>query len=200
MEDYIQRLNKQDPNLLARVFIAIMFPEAMRVRLFEHISKIKALHHHAPLRWTAPENWHLTLAFLGKITEHQRDELLLALSQTAKAHSRLQLHFSLADGFPFSASSHSLVLYPEQNEALMKLQSSIASECKRLQLPFETTLAFKPHVTIARRQRGKTLSPKPYYFLSPLMLEVDSYALVSSKPETIRSRYETIETFILNKK
>jgi len=59
-----------------RAFIAINLPEDIRERLGECLNKWQDL----PVRWTKKENLHITLAFLGEIT----NEELVKISQFLK--------------------------------------------------------------------------------------------------------------------
>ena len=64
-----------------RIFIAINLPENIKKKLAEYQNKWPEL----PIRWTRPDNIHITLAFLGYI----KDEELLEISKiTREAASR----------------------------------------------------------------------------------------------------------------
>lgn len=70
-----------------RVFIAINLPENVKNQLAEYQKKIDALFEPpSPVRWTKKDNLHITLEFLGNLSD---DELMKACQDTqdlAKSH------------------------------------------------------------------------------------------------------------------
>ncbi len=70
-----------------RVFIAINLPENIKKKLAEYQRKWPEL----PIRWTKPDNIHITLVFLGYI----RDEELLEISKIIKEVASQRSSFSV---------------------------------------------------------------------------------------------------------
>ena len=56
-----------------RMFIALLLPEAVKQDLAEFLEPRQEAGPN--LRWTVPEQWHLTLAFLPEVTDRHTDEL-----------------------------------------------------------------------------------------------------------------------------
>jgi 2'-5' RNA ligase len=52
------------------------------------------------IRWSSPEQWHVTLAFLARVEEHQFDGLLPALTEVAAAAPAVQVRIAGAGAFP----------------------------------------------------------------------------------------------------
>jgi 2'-5' RNA ligase len=69
-----------------RIFIAINLPENIKKKLEDFQSKWPEL----PVRWTKPENLHITLVFLGYLTD---EELLEVCKITKEVASRNQSFF-----------------------------------------------------------------------------------------------------------
>jgi 2'-5' RNA ligase len=117
-----------------RLFVSVPLPAAQREDL------LRALGGGRP---TNPEQWHLTLAFLG-----DRDDdvqLVDALAVVADAHAPFALHLAGAGHFPGVEWAGVAGDLP----ALARLAEEVAAAC-RVQ-----RAAFRPHVTIARRGRTR---------------------------------------------
>jgi 2'-5' RNA ligase len=63
-----------------RMFVAAIPPEEVVEDLEEFLSVRREA---APLRWTLPEQWHLTLAFLAEVPDRRYDDLLARLERAA---------------------------------------------------------------------------------------------------------------------
>jgi 2'-5' RNA ligase len=62
-----------------RAFFAVELPPALRQTIARHVSEL-ARAAPAEVRWTAEENYHVTLKFLGDVAEDRVDELVQAAS------------------------------------------------------------------------------------------------------------------------
>lgn len=115
-----------------------------------------ALHELAPdLRWTRPEQWHVTLAFLGEVGDDVVAELARRLARTATRHPPLSL--SIGGGGRFG---HRVLWTQVQGDrdGLRKLAGAAAAAARRCRLPVEHR-RYHPHVTLARADGGTDLRP-----------------------------------------
>jgi 2'-5' RNA ligase len=62
------------------------------------------------LRWTAPELWHVTLAFLGEVPERVLPSLEIRLARAAGRHPPMTLRFAAAGAFPSAGRANVLWL------------------------------------------------------------------------------------------
>src|SRR3954467_352765 len=90
-----------------RLFVAVDLGEAVRRALDQLQRELKPLARDA--RWAAPENAHLTLAFLGSMEEALVPQLSGALGAVAAEAAPLQLH--LQGGGAFGSSKRPRVLW-----------------------------------------------------------------------------------------
>jgi len=71
-----------------RIFIAINFPQEIKKKLAEFQSQWPEL----PIRWTKPENLHITLAFLGYLADEELVEVLRITKEVAPRHQPFSIN------------------------------------------------------------------------------------------------------------
>ena len=71
-----------------RIFIAINFPQEIKKKLAEFQSQWPEL----PIRWTKPENLHITLAFLGYLADEELVEVLRITKEVAQRHQSFSIN------------------------------------------------------------------------------------------------------------
>ena len=98
-------------------------------------------------RWVPPENYHVTLRFIGEAPRHLADEIDHALA-ALKAPS-FALTLAGIGTFAKGGRSQSLWLGVARSEPLERLQSKIETALQRCGLEPERR-RFQPHVTLAR--------------------------------------------------
>jgi RNA 2',3'-cyclic 3'-phosphodiesterase len=104
------------------------------------------------LRWTGPEDWHVTLAFLGEVTTPGADRLAPRLERAAARHRPLPLAFAGAGAFPAAARARVLWCGLDgDRSALAALAASVAAAARRAGAPPpDAGRPFRPHLTLAR--------------------------------------------------
>lgn len=105
------------------------------------------------LRWTPLEKLHLTLAFLGTITEEQYQNLLNQLILGYSTLKPFYLSFSNFNWFPNPTQPRILVAEPSINNPLLTLAKLTADCCKKVGISTDSRL-YRPHVALARIKSG----------------------------------------------
>jgi len=133
-----------------RIFIAINLPEEIKKGLIFYQSKWPEL----PCRWTKKENLHVTLMFLGYLSD---EELLEVLKITTEVTSRYQPFsinlIKILYGPPKKMPPRMVWVEGEKSEELGKLQSDLENS---LSVPpnsgFKESEArpYTPHITLGR--------------------------------------------------
>lgn len=158
------------------------------------------------LRWTPPEEWHLTLVFLGAVGEG-RPELFAALERALAGQPALDLALDGWDTFPqrspgsppsrggASARRASVVWAGVRGEGLRELAASLAEVARGAGVPVPSR-PFVPHITLARARPSRDLT-HTLRLLGPAPTaawRADRLHLVESRPAG-RDRYRTVRTW-----
>ena len=133
-----------------RLFVAIT-PDAAAL---DELEAIVAPHRAAwpELRWTSPQAWHVTLAFLGDVDEAVTGRLSVRLERAAGRHPSLELSAAGAGAFPSSSKANVLWTgIAGDLDALRGLSGSVGAGARRAGAPpAGEGRRFRPHITLAR--------------------------------------------------
>jgi 2'-5' RNA ligase len=136
-----------------RLFVALTPPAAVVEELVAATGGVRV--EHPELRWTPPEQWHLTLAFLGEVGDREREDLVPRLRRAASRHPPLRLSFASAGRFG------DRVLWTRVRgdvDPLRRLAASVQAAARRARLAVETR-PYRPHLTLARTREATDLRP-----------------------------------------
>lgn len=132
-----------------RMFVALVPPEDALEDLGEFLGPRQEAE--PGFRWTAPEQWHVTLAFMPQVTDRVLDDLVARL-QRASAR-RTSFSAAVAGGGAFPHAGRAKVLWAG-------LEVSDAEELRRLKTGARAAAGkagaeaeggrFHPHLTLAR--------------------------------------------------
>jgi len=124
-----------------RLFVALDLPIPLKARLAMLAGGVPGA------RWVPPENYHLTLRFIGETQKHRAEEIDEALfALRARGFSLTLAGIGL---FEKGGRANSLWVGVERNPALDHLQNKIETALQRAGLEPERR-RFAPHVTLAR--------------------------------------------------
>lgn len=126
-----------------RLFVALVPPADALAELAE---AVEALGVTPGVRWTRPEQWHVTLAFLAEVDDRARAALAERLGRVAHRHPPPTL--ALSGGGRFGRQ----VLWTRvdgDRQALRRLADSVRAAARRSGLPTDPR-PYRPHLTLAR--------------------------------------------------
>ncbi len=132
-------------------------------------------------RWIDPDNYHLTLRFIGDIDMVQAEAVAEGLDRVRRSGFRLRLNGvgPLGPGKP-----HTIVANVEATPALTELQAEHERIFQRIGLPPEGR-KYTPHITLARLRNGSDRDVAEYLGLRGGFLAgsfpVDRFVLFSSR-------------------
>ena len=128
-----------------RLFVAIDLPESVTDSLERICTGLPGA------RWIDPDQYHLTLRFIGEVENGVGDDLDAALAGISAPAFDLTL--SGVGHFGKAAAARILWAGAEPNDALNHLQAKIETAVMHAGLPAEQR-RFSPHVTLARLKRA----------------------------------------------
>lgn len=130
-----------------RLFAALPIPPVA----VERISALR-LRFAAPgdrLRWSTPEQWHITLRFMGDLDSAKADELITALRGLDAQKVNLTL-----DELGVFATKGILFAHVQPSASLLELQQAVQRIASSAGLPPELW-PFRPHITLCRSKGEK---------------------------------------------
>jgi 2'-5' RNA ligase len=142
-----------------RLFVALMPPPAAACELAAALRPVRSLPGSSGLRWTAPESWHFTLAFLGEVPDDVRPGLDVRLARAARRHAPGELR--LAGGGRFGDRA---LWTGAQGDlaALGRLADSVRAAARRAGAPPAEEHGFRAHLTLARSPRACPVDLRPF--------------------------------------
>ena len=145
-----------------RLFVALLPPPQV---LAELEAAVVSLRPGWPgLRWAAQDRWHVTLAFLGEVSEARLDGLRDRLGRAAGRHESVQVRIGRGGAFPSAAKARVLCAHIEGEATalagLRGLAASVAAGARRAGAPPpDEGRRYRPHVTLARSRTPADLRP-----------------------------------------
>lgn len=175
---------------MPRLFTALEIPAETRLRLAGLRGGLKGA------RWVDPENYHITLRFIGDVDEPLADEIAGALDRVHRRAVSVRLCGLGAFG---SKKPHAVWARVEPTPELIELQGEHERLLQRIGLPPEGR-RFTPHVTVARlrgvsaREVATWLSVRGDFaalaFTAPRFVLYSSRASTGGGPYIVEDAYE----------
>ena len=125
---------------MPRLFTGLELPEGIATALSGYRGGLSGA------KWIDPENYHVTLRFIGDVDDPTADAIAEELSRLERSRFELRIDGLAAFG---GRQPHSLIARVAASPALVELQGEHERLCRRLGLAPEPR-KFLPHVTLAR--------------------------------------------------
>lgn len=177
-----------------RCFVAASLDDELRRLLAAAVEPWRT---DAALRWSAPESWHLTLAFLGSVEEGAIGGARSVVAEVARRHRPMRVDARGIGAFP-SAGRARVVWYgiDDPDRRLTELARDLAAS-----LGLDAASPFRAHVTLARVRRGSADLRSWLRGASSAApdgrMEIDRVHLMRSHLGAEAARYETLATMEL---
>lgn len=142
-----------------RLFAALLPPPAAVAELTAGLGPLHRLPGARDLRWTAPDGWHYTLAFLGEVPDTLRPDLDERLARAARRHQPCELRIRGGGRF----GDRALWAGAEGDvRAAGALAASVRAAARRAGAPVDEEHGFRAHLTLARASRGARVDLRPF--------------------------------------
>jgi RNA 2',3'-cyclic 3'-phosphodiesterase len=183
-----------------RMFVAVIPPE----EAVEDLDAFLEVRRDATeLRWTLPDQWHLTLAFLAEVPDRAVDDLVARLTRAAAKRSAQEA--CLTGGGAFPHPDRAKVLWAGVELADPVGLGQLATGCRAAAAKAGIAVTgerFRPHLTLARTRRpvSATRWIRILEAYRGPRFTIAETALVAShlgEGPRKRPRYEVLERFAL---
>ncbi|MGZ8744163.1 MAG: RNA 2',3'-cyclic phosphodiesterase, partial [Nocardioides sp.] len=141
-----------------RMFAALVPPD----HVVEDLAEFLAPRQEAgtDFRWTAPEQWHVTLAFMGSVVDRNLDDLVERLGRAAARRTPLDLTIAAGGAFPNPARAKVLFAGVDANGRESDLRHlAVGARAAATKAGADAEGGrFHPHITLARIGRPEEVT------------------------------------------
>ena len=135
-----------------RTFIAISLPEGIKNTLARLQDELRSSN--ADVKWVEPANIHLTLKFLGEVSEDNMSKVRQILSDTVRQNSAFQLTLNSLGSFPKIESPRVIWAGVAQGDKeIQTIVKELEERLDKLGFPREDK-PFSSHITLGRTRSG----------------------------------------------
>jgi RNA 2',3'-cyclic 3'-phosphodiesterase len=185
-----------------RLFVALEIPEAVRENLAAVRQRFTSPE--SQMKWVPPENFHVTLKFIGEVAPEKMEAVSKALRQVRTA-GHVELVFRGLD-WVWDAKGFGLLLAMiDPSDSLTILANKIGRQLEPLGIAPDAH-EYRPHITLARckrlEHRWRSVIPqdimsvanehKGHLFGS---VNSETFDLIESKLDSDGTKYTTLDTF-----
>jgi 2'-5' RNA ligase len=186
-----------------RIFIALNLPEDIKKKLVDYQEKWPEL----PVRWTKKDNLHITLIFLGYLSDEELWEVCQTTKKVVSRDPSFLINLKkIIYGPPKKMPPRMVWVEGEKSEELGKLQNdlenSLLSSVASAKEDLSESRSYTPHITLGRiktwefRQIEPEERPEVAEEIS-LSFEVNSIEVMGSQLKRVGPEYTILESFPL---
>jgi RNA 2',3'-cyclic 3'-phosphodiesterase len=132
-----------------RLFVALIIPEVVRQNLAAMRRDFPAIA--SQLRWVPPQNFHVTLKFIGSVPSEKLPPIIEALRRVSLV-DRVQLRIRGVGWLVNAKTGVMLFAFVQESKPLTALATAIDQQLERLGFTPENR-TFMPHLTLVRASR-----------------------------------------------
>ncbi|MFN2340239.1 MAG: RNA 2',3'-cyclic phosphodiesterase [Halanaerobium sp.] len=174
-----------------RLFIGVNINSRSKNLIEKKVELLKSEYNNQ-FKWIKKDNWHLTLKFIGEVSDTEKEKLINALKNVNFSEKDKYLQFARIDAFPELDAAKVLYLALKKGKKqLIKMHQQVEKEL--LKFGFESDQRdYIPHLTLARNKNDafkikKKFSQKDFINIYAQIESISLYQsqLKSSGPEYI---------------
>lgn len=179
-----------------RLFVAVEVPDDVKRSVATAIARWRPTF--AEARWIPPENWHITLKFLGATLRELLPWVERTVGAVASSHAPAEAQLANLGAFPTADRAHVLwVGVDEPQDRLAALVSDLEAALAG-EFPVEAR-PFHPHLTVARSESPIRLPGRfAEILVSSGPFTIDRLVLFRSLLQRPDPRYEPLRLFPLS--
>lgn len=180
--------------MMRRIFVGIDIPGAVKKRLCDKVEGMR----HLPVVWTRPENYHITLCFLGYLEDEQLVDACSRLEEICADFEVFDVLMERIVVAPSSENPKMIWVMGESDDSFGLLQQSIE---KAMGIFVREKKEYIPHITLGRIRKTKwrQLDEQPEVNIQTrLVVPVDAVTVYESTYENKKRAYIALEQCALN--
>jgi RNA 2',3'-cyclic 3'-phosphodiesterase len=173
-----------------RLFVAAEVPGEVRRAL---AGAVEAWRDAAPdagdgWRWTRPEGWHVTVAFLGEVDESEVEPVIDAVRAGVAGTSALSLSLRLGEVGRFGSRVLHVAVDDDPPGSLAGIGRGVQTALAEAGLPVQQR-DVRGHLTLARSSRRRRIDAVPPLEIPERTWHVGEVGLYESRPQRGGARY-----------
>lgn len=185
-----------------RIFIAITLPDDVKKQLALYQEKIDNLFEApSPVRWTKKDNLHITLMFLGYLTEDELMDVCRITQEVASRHQAFSINLKKILYGPPGKPPRMIWVEGEKSAELGALQKDLENSfvVSTTQDPEEKGRPYAPHITLGRikmwefRQQDPETRPEVEENIN-LSFDVSAVEIMESKLKRVGPDYNILQS------
>jgi len=178
-----------------RTFIAVNLPPELKEELGKIIGDLKKINPDYGIKWTSPENLHLTLHFFGDLNEEQIALVEEGINKITERIDTFEMKTGRFGCFPNEREPKIVFIEIIDSEAIRILIGELEVMLQNLNFPVDTK-PWKAHLTLGRAKDGMHCKIGGTEF-PPQVFGVKSIELTESQLTAEGPIYSVIKSFPL---
>lgn len=181
-----------------RLFVAINLPEGIRKKLADWQGKWISLDRNF-INWVAKGNLHITLVFIGYVSDDETYEICKLVREVAKKHEPFFINLERIITGPPDATPRMFWVEGEKSQELANLQNDLENALSIGAGYRKEVRPFRPHITLARfkYQIAKSLPEVNDEF--KFSIPVETIEVMQSNLKRSGAEYTILESVNLGK-
>jgi len=134
-----------------RIFVAINLPEDIKRQLEKYQQNFALNQNTEWAKWTKKDNLHITLEFLGYLTDEEIGEVCMAVKEVAERHEAFSVNLtSILYGPPGKMPPRMVWVEGEKSKELANLRKDLEEALTKKVSFIPENRGFASHITLAR--------------------------------------------------
>ncbi len=177
-----------------RCFFAIDLTDEIQQQIFHATQALRKKLHKLPLKWMPPQNYHITLKFLGAVLPDQIPALIQLGNTLAQSTEPFDIEIEPTQFFPNLTHPIVIAHLIKSHALLDQLALRCDKQCEAQGFKPETR-PFNGHLTIARVKGKQNYSQVLFPECPPLQMRVNRFVLLESHTLPTGAEYKPLRHF-----
>jgi len=175
-----------------RIFIAVNLPSFIKKKIAGAEEKVADKN----IRWVKSDNLHITLVFVGYVSDQELAELCRVAREIAQKHESFEIKLNKICLGPFGKTPRMVWLCGEKSPELAALKNDLEEGLLNAStgLRHKEFRPFSPHITLSRLRQSADLPDIPFGTAFP----VDSVEIMESELKKSGAEYSMVESIPLH--